>query len=215
VGGSDEALADLSNSTEILNVDGMVYEGDEVHFIRDKKIPRPHNDFVDLTTVEKNIVIDKNAWTNSIPESFFVFDSTVGLNGLGFSAAAEVLINFGIEPQYDVQYLYDEDLQEYRRFFGNGTAHKDRTTDGQLRAANILVQVTSYYVMDDYGRLSFTTEGEGKAFLIRDGKIFKGLWKKEGMARTRFFNESGDEFALKPGQTWVEIVGSEEDVTVN
>ncbi len=50
------------------------------------------------------------------------------------------------------------------------------------------------------------TVGKGKAWVLRDGKLIVGKWERsdEGEFAT-FLTKSGEEIALKPGTTFVEL----------
>ena len=48
--------------------------------------------------------------------------------------------------------------------------------------------------------------GTGPAWMFRDGLLTRGTWQSNG-TRTPFFRkEDGSPYALKPGNTWVEVV---------
>ena len=52
-----------------------------------------------------------------------------------------------------------------------------------------------------------TTVGSGEAYVFQNGIAIKGTWKKDSVAdQIRFYDESGIEIALAPGQTFVEAV---------
>jgi hypothetical protein len=50
--------------------------------------------------------------------------------------------------------------------------------------------------------------GKGKVTIYRDGKKITGQWKRtKASGPLRFTDKSGDQIALKPGQTWVALAG--------
>ena len=52
-----------------------------------------------------------------------------------------------------------------------------------------------------------TTIGTGDAHIFQNGIAIKGTWQKASAAeQIKFFDESGVEVALAPGQTFVEAV---------
>jgi hypothetical protein len=52
-----------------------------------------------------------------------------------------------------------------------------------------------------------TTVGSGDMVIFQNGYAVRGTWKKDSVsAQLRFYNESGEEIALAPGQTFVEAV---------
>jgi len=57
--------------------------------------------------------------------------------------------------------------------------------------------------------------GEGEAWFFRDGVMVKGSWERsEKNEMMRFIGDDGEEMALKPGQTWVELVPPGYEVVV-
>jgi hypothetical protein len=58
------------------------------------------------------------------------------------------------------------------------------------------------------------TGGTGAAYVSRDGQIYPVTWKHESSTSlVRFYNADGTPFALKPGQTWFEVIGASSKVT--
>lgn len=56
--------------------------------------------------------------------------------------------------------------------------------------------------------------GEGKAYVARDGQLFQVKWKRANQTDVMaFVNADGSPFALKPGQTWVEVLGTSSTIT--
>lgn len=53
------------------------------------------------------------------------------------------------------------------------------------------------------------TGGSGPAYVARDGQIYKVTWQRtRSDSVLTLINEDGSPFALKPGQTWFEVLGS-------
>jgi len=51
--------------------------------------------------------------------------------------------------------------------------------------------------------------GTGKAYVVREGQMFQVTWKRAKQTDVMtFVNADGTPFALKPGQTWIEIMGN-------
>ncbi|MBI4713720.1 DUF3048 domain-containing protein [Candidatus Uhrbacteria bacterium] len=130
-----------------------------------------------------------------------------------FSEIAEVKtfsVTFNA-PIYVAQWKFDSKSKRYLRF-QNKSAHlmEDGT---QISADNIVVVVTEVKILDEIGRRSVRTIGEGKVFVFRDGKKLIGTWKKESQSnRLRFYDSDGVEFELNAGVTWVEVIPDESDL---
>ncbi|MDP3985291.1 MAG: DUF3048 domain-containing protein [bacterium] len=112
---------------------------------------------------------------------------------------------------YTVNWKYDQKENIYIRWQMQKSV---RDTDGtSVRAKNIAVMATDISILDSVGRRRVRTTGEGTAFVIHDGKETKGIWKRENReARTRFYDENGDEIEFNAGVTWIEVVPSDDAV---
>jgi hypothetical protein len=95
----------------------------------------------------------------------------------------------------------------------------DRLTGKQLGVSNVIVLFARHTALNRAGTLIEIdlTYTQGKAALFRDGQVFPLRWttqntdyeKKTGLLRPiRFVDADGNAFALKPGNTWVEVVTS-------
>ncbi len=115
---------------------------------------------------------------------------------------------------YEVQWKYNKENNRYDRFQA-GSAHKD--AKGQMIFANnVLVLRMPIEVIDDIGRRSINTLGEGEALIFRNGETIKGIWKKSSLGdRTRFYDGAGGEIAFLPGPMWIEIVSKTAKVEYN
>ena len=79
---------------------------------------------------------------------------------------------------------------------------------------NVVILQTAISVIDDVGRKSLKTTGEGKMKLLQDGKVVEGFWRKsDSDDRLRFFVD-GEEVEMNAGKTWIQVVPSVESVTV-
>ncbi len=86
----------------------------------------------------------------------------------------------------------------------------DRLTDEQLGFSNVIV-IFAFYV--EYNRtlhnIDIWNNTAGKrAVFFRDGVMTEGLWKTVDKERPmQFFDQDGQPYALKPGNTWIVIAG--------
>jgi hypothetical protein len=87
--------------------------------------------------------------------------------------------------------------------------------DERVSAANVVIQVVSVTdsdFLDSAGNPSPEVDltGSGKAYVLRDGEVIRGRWKRESLHDvTTFVTKEGTEIALAPGRTWVELLPSE------
>ncbi len=86
----------------------------------------------------------------------------------------------------------------------------DRNTDEQLAFSNVIV-LYAYYTeytasMHDIDIWGNTTGRP--AVIFRDGQAYEVTWKAVSNSQPiQFFDENGDPFPLKPGNTWMAIMG--------
>ena len=77
---------------------------------------------------------------------------------------------------------------------------------------NVVIQevvVTDSNIVDVAGFPSPDVKlvGEGRAWILRDGRLIMGRWRRSSLEdMTVFENKRGDEVALAPGTTFIELV---------
>ncbi len=116
-------------------------------------------------------------------------------------------------------WTYDATTKQFLRSYGSTP---DTLADGkQNAAANVVVQ----YINVTYGPWLENSEGglevqanlvgRGTANVFRNGVEIKGYWRRssEGSATQWIDDATGNEIPLQPGQTWVELVPSQINVT--
>ncbi|MDD5486435.1 MAG: DUF3048 C-terminal domain-containing protein, partial [Dehalococcoidales bacterium] len=121
-------------------------------------------------------------------------------------------INFSSES-YKVTWTFDAATNKYLRQMA-GAPHKDRVTGEQLTAKNVIIQSVdrTFQPTGSYGSQNYVFHniGNGAGWVMQDGKVIKATWKKDSLsARTKYFDETGAEIELNPGNTWYEIVPPE------
>ncbi len=89
----------------------------------------------------------------------------------------------------------------------------------EVKADNVVVQVVKVSqdtIVDASGSYSPLVEmtGTGKAWVFRDGRVIVGTWERDAEGDlTTFRAKDGEEIALSPGTTWVELVPADGSVT--
>lgn len=119
-----------------------------------------------------------------------------------------------------VDWRYDGARGRYLRSVC-GTAHVDATTGQQLSAANVILLYAHHeltdMVEDALGTKGLRIElrGSGPVKVLRDGVVIEGAWRAEDPNQPpHFFDASGREIPLKPGNTWVQVVPTNYNVTL-
>ena len=193
-GGETEALKKLNNGV-LDNIDAMKYEG--TVFYRKRSVPRPHNGF---TTLE--LLTDKAENLGyGLNDSFLGYlrrddEPERNLNNIVST------VSIGYESPYDVEWLYDEDANTYKRARG-GEAEIDANTDRQVESSIVVLMRTGSTVLSiEY--VSVNTVGEGEAEFYQSGIKTIGAWKNNA-SNLKFYDALGQEMKFIPGKMWIEI----------
>lgn len=113
------------------------------------------------------------------------------------------------KADYSVEWQYDQATSSFKRFNG-GELHKDKNTDKQIEAKNLVVIfIQESSANDGYegGHLIYKTAGEGRSIVFQDGKAIEGTWrKKDKEDRIKFYDQNGREIAFNRGQIFIEIL---------
>jgi hypothetical protein len=150
------------------------------------------------------------------------FNQTTPASG---SPATRVFVRYSaaIYNRWD----FDTTTGKYLRFVDNAddpnrnnevyTQLTDRANNQPITADNVVM----VFVPHQYVVKTATTEvlnmkliGTGKAYVTRDGQLFQVKWKRAKASDVMtFVNADGTPFALKPGQTWIEVLGQSSTFT--
>jgi hypothetical protein len=204
-GGSPDALALLKEST-IFDVNQFFWDK---YFWRDDNRDAPHNLYTSSERWQDLFAdypakLQPTTWTGWK----FSHDGSAPASSSTVSA-----IKIAYNNYYEVDWRYDVTAKRYVRYV-NGQLFKD--LDGRMITAdNILIQKVQTSVIDEDGRREVTTVGNGEARVAELGSFVYGTWKKDSPSdRTVFYDGSGQEIKLTPGQTWVEVVPNEVGVGI-
>ena len=105
-------------------------------------------------------------------------------------------------------FVYNEKKGTYDRYqFGDKQI--DAIDNKQVSVKNIIFQTSAsdsgIYPGTDYLNISLVGEGEGMYF--SGGRMEHITWEKSGDSDpTKYFDESGQEIELSPGQTWICLI---------
>ncbi len=119
-----------------------------------------------------------------------------------------------------VGWRYDSATKLWSRTL-SGQSFDDAETGKQITAANILVvnafHATTLIQEDTTGSRSIQIQlwGEGPLKVFRDGKMIEGVWRRPGdVGILELRDSNGQPIALKPGNTWIQLVPGDLEVTV-
>jgi hypothetical protein len=198
VGGSDEALANLSAD----KYDGL---NDANQYFLDKYFKRvtnryaPHNVYTSLDSL-RGLITDKH-WksTTSVPVWQFGDATTAGTQ-----PATEATVTFST-ASYTARFVYDPVTGLYNRFLA-GKAHADAETKAQLTAKTVVVQLATVTDTpnDPKLRVDIDLNSGGHAYIFHHGVVTHASWGKRN-GRTRYFDVDGKEIVFERGKIWVAI----------
>lgn len=163
----------------------------------------------DRGVVQKRYLLEGMAFDPDAPE--------------GGEAANEIKIQFSsVNPE---EWRYDEESGYYMRWIDNETGQVidmiplvDRITDEQLAFSNVAVIFVNHdeiaptlHDMDIWDN----TDGE-RAIVFRDGQAYDLTWQTPSRNQPiQFIDDTGENFRLKPGNTWVVVFGMNSSVAVD
>lgn len=203
VGGSPEALSTISKY-DFVNIDQI--GANEIYFWRDKNLDAPHNVFTsssnwlrvgeikDITDIDRGPYFTYVDFPDDYPKE------------RPYLPPASFVVDFSSED-YKVDWKFNEALNVYQRWQGD-QKHMDENGN-QLSAQNIIVQVAKSKIIDDKERRNMENKTGGKAYLVNPYSYQEGIWKYED-GHTSFYKDDGSPMELLAGNTWIEVVPSED-----
>ena len=121
-------------------------------------------------------------------------------------------------------WVYDESSGKYLRWIENANNYEqmiplvDRLNNEQLAFSNVIMAYATYTeyssVLHDIAVWD-NTSGM-KAVVFRDGQAYDVTWKASSQEKPiQFFDAQGNLFPLKPGNTWINLIGSSSNLEVS
>jgi hypothetical protein len=167
-------------------------------FTRDPSRVAPHNLYVSVPELERQA---RRAGADETPPAqVFAYSDDVPEHG---KRARSASISFSFSTSGDWAWSHGRWV---RQFDGEPM----RLEDGApLAVDNVLIQeIVVRRFLGSSPVVSYS--GSGRAWLLRDGRVVRGRWTRASMNDvTRFVTASGDDLALKPGTTFIELVPEE------
>lgn len=200
VGGSPQALG-VIDDYDFVHIDQI--GAGQIYFWRDENLDAPHNVFTAANNISRlkewkqiaTTTVDFLAW------NFVDITDDISIE------PPNLTVDFSSE-HYQVDWKYNQTLKTYQRWRNQEKQISDNGE--QLKADNIIIQVAPSTLLDAERR-SIDTEAGGEVVIYNRFGKNTGTWKKIDN-RTQFFKADNQEIDLVPGQTWVEIVDSLEQI---
>src|SRR5579863_6971943 len=166
---------------------------------RDLTRPPPHNLFANA------VLLMKEGGKVHPPPALFTY---VARNAPALGApVGSFTVNFG--SGFATSYQWDAKTHDWlRSIFGS----PDVTAAGvRVAPTNVIVMSVKYYggvgVEGSYAQMV----GSGPVEVFSDGRVQKGSWFRRNIhLKTAYRSASGSVIALRPGQTWVELLAAGE-----
>ncbi|MFZ6015811.1 MAG: DUF3048 domain-containing protein [Patescibacteria group bacterium] len=193
VGGSPEALNRIKGLAYFKNLDEMAGEN---YFWRSAKRSSPHNTYTSMENLNQ-AAIDKQ-WKAGDFEAWTFQEIEPDIKPGNVTS-----ITIPYAGSYRVDWSYDPETASYERSMGR---QRQKDADGSaVNAKNILVLSTEENTLDDVGRLSIRTTGEGKGWLFHYGSAKEIKWTRKSNQFYKIQSPDGRDVAFIPGSTWIEF----------
>ncbi|MFH0853577.1 MAG: DUF3048 domain-containing protein [bacterium] len=206
VGGSPQALGDI-RSKDVFDFDQFYNQ--QYFWRKDLPRAREHN----LFTASKFLIFalrDKEApQEGSFTPWKFKDEAPLSERPSGIDP---IVINYSSQS-YQVVYQYDRENNVYLRFQADDPHVILDKTNVQISPKNVVVQYVKTSLADA-SRLAMETVGSGQAIIFLDGQAIEATWEKDSTSKRTIFSDSaGKEIVFNAGQTWVQVVPTDREVT--
>lgn len=210
-GWSPYAESDVTK-LKVDNVNGLT---DPDAFRRDTKSVAPHNVFTRMSYLKSYLQTTDYNQESLDWELFHYSGEPVLLEETNYVPKKADKINIPYSNDEYRTYAYDESNGYYLRST-NGNAQYDRKTGTQLHYKNIIIERVPNKTIDDEGRQDLETVGNGTAYYITNGSFLPIKWEKAARdAKTIYTYEDGTEITLNDGNTFIQIVPTDCNVTIS
>jgi hypothetical protein len=190
---------EILNGNYIDNLNGMVYDG--TLFKRSKTRKAPHNSYITYENILKGAKQKKYSMEKGpAPFKFLSEEESKSVSGTDAISAKITYSNGGISNS---KFEFDAAAGKYKRFSG-AEQTVDLDTKEPVLLDNIFIIETKHEFIDSYGRRAIDFESGGNAYLLQKGKVNQVEWKNKNGEIIPVKN--GEELALVPGKTWVNVV---------
>lgn len=179
-------------------------------YFRSPRRPAPHNLYLDTSRAYQEA--KKRGYSLKTGLKGFRFDRrrsnttpTVESVYIPFSQANTVL------------WTYNPSSRRFLRE-NNGRPHFDAASDKQVAARNVVVLWAQYRPVsrDKVGSVTYQLNlgGSGRVSVFHDGQAFNGTWTGSKDEPPTFKDEQGKPIKLAPGNTWIQVVPLDTNVTI-
>jgi hypothetical protein len=208
VGGSEDAFSEIKR-LKVADVDGL-YSGAMWRY-NDTGKYAPHNVYTTLESI-RNEAKAYGYRDEGNFEGYLFNEKDVKLSEK-YETTSSNEVNIVYNDYNTTDYIFNEENNLYLRF-KDDEEHIDELDKKQLTAKNIIAVETSKSILDNEGRLFLGTIGKGKGIYITNGESIPIIWKKVSEKDRLKFYSGDEELMLNPGNTWIQVVNSLENITL-
>lgn len=209
-GYSDKAKDEIDNQKIINNINGLVASSDT--FWRSKEKKAPHNA---ITNMKALIAYAEKKGYRTTSDKDSVLNYVVDEVNLETENIANT-VNIPYTSTYKLAFKYNEEKKIYERYL-NGTVQTDWFTKEKITAKNIIITFANNYTTDEengYGRQKIENIGTLDGYYITNGKEIKITCTKSSRSgQTVYKDETGKEIEVNDGNTYIQIVPLNTNVT--
>lgn len=212
VGGNADALDQIKN-TGVLDLDQFSLGTAAYHRELQTGLALEHTMY-SSTELLWNFATNQRGWSKTANFSPWTFQDDATKDKR--ATAESVHINFS-SFDFKVDWIYDPTTNLYTRNMA-GQVHKDADNGAAITAKNIVletVQRRATVTRSNEQGWIYTLTGSGKATVYENGVAIAATWKKDGTARTRYYDANNKEIPFVAGTTWVEIIHPDTAVSEN
>lgn len=129
-----------------------------------------------------------------------------------------VSVSIPFAPGNTARWDYDSERDVYLRSI-NGRVHEDAISGEQYSARNVVVlwaRTSVAGARDAVGSTTLDIEltGNGRCSVFRNGQRFDGTWTTDGSRPPVFADESGEPIRMAPGNTWMQVVTTTTNISM-
>ena len=205
-----DAVSQSIKDGNMLSVDA---ERDGAPYYRVNFRPAPNNEFTGTPADRAAVNRAGGSAPVDVPALSFVPAGNTDPTAGGFAAAKPAKsLTIPFQGIWASTYTWDSAANGYRRSQG-GAQTVDGDGSGAILAKNVIVMTTDIWttsvtedVLGSKG-LDYRMTGGGPVSVFRDGLRIDGTWKRDGVLDMfTFFDPSGNQLLLEPGQSWISFI---------
>jgi hypothetical protein len=172
-------------------------------YSRSSARPAPHNLYIDTKKAYVEAKRRGKKVTAKVPSLEF------GPASIATSASPVKSVYIPFSSFNNVTWTWSKKRHVFLRQ-NNGKIHRDAETGKQVAAKNVVVMWAKYTAAshDKVGSTTYNIKlgGKGKATVFRDGKRYNGKWIATRTQPPHFVDKNGRPIRLAPGNTWMQVV---------